>query len=237
MRNFHSLVILHLRNNLEAVFHLSSVASVLSRCPCLKVELHKFIPMQSQYSSHSSMLMEKMLCQHSLLTAKVTVIRGGGGDGSRAALKDRGRDVIPLVHCQDSWDEWHCGSCSPAPVAHISPIYLPSPTFTDTNRFAGEWIDYLPSQSDSHSLWSPSHCPSSCLSLPVANSIMKCLSDRSCLRWLHSQWPSTLQDLTRKRSLCMEHVESAEGCLYVHTHIPVLYTLCAWAHMNVYLKY
>lgn len=64
-----------------------------------------FIPVQRQYSSHTSMLMEKLLRQHSLLTGKVTVSSGvGKDDGSRAAWKDRGRGVIPLVPCQETSD-------------------------------------------------------------------------------------------------------------------------------------
>lgn len=48
--------------------------------------------MQRQYSLHSSMLRGKLLCQHRLLTSKVTVScrEGGGMDGRlRATQKDR----------------------------------------------------------------------------------------------------------------------------------------------------
>ena len=46
-----------------------------------------FIPLQRQYSSRTSMLMEELLCQHSLLTGKVTVSSGG-----RAGCREGGRE-------------------------------------------------------------------------------------------------------------------------------------------------
>lgn len=51
-----------------------------------------FIPMHSQYSSHTSMLMEKLLRQRSLLTGKVTVSsrRGLGRRHGGWGLMDRG---------------------------------------------------------------------------------------------------------------------------------------------------
>lgn len=87
------------------------------RSPWLKVQLcqgvqEAFIPMQHQYCSHTSVLMDKLLCQHRLLTGKVTVSSGGGlgavregggtDDGSRAAWEDRGRDVITVRSPQTS---------------------------------------------------------------------------------------------------------------------------------------
>lgn len=59
-----------------------------------------FIRMQRQYTLHTGTAVEKLLCQHGLLTAKVTVSwgrqeegaghGGRGDDGSRAAIKDGG---------------------------------------------------------------------------------------------------------------------------------------------------
>lgn len=50
-----------------------------------------FLPMQCQYSSHTSLLIEKLLCQHSMLMGKVTVSLGGGLGTGREGELDRTR--------------------------------------------------------------------------------------------------------------------------------------------------
>lgn len=60
-----------------------------SKLSCIKV---CSVPMQRQYSSHTSVLMEKLLCQHSLLTAKVTVSSEAGLEAALDAGREGGTD-------------------------------------------------------------------------------------------------------------------------------------------------
>lgn len=105
-----------------------------------------FIPMQRQYTLHTGTAVEKLLCQHGLLTAKVTVSWGGGrrgldtgwggmDDGSRAAMKDGGRDVMDVRSPGTSDNAVTALRPSPLPLL-LAQIIL-----------QGKRIDYLPSVS------------------------------------------------------------------------------------------
>lgn len=76
--------LVQMRDPLVKTYFPWTSASIPVRCLPVKGELDKgvheaFIPMQRQYTSHTGAAVEKLLCQHGLLTAKVTVSWGVGG--------------------------------------------------------------------------------------------------------------------------------------------------------------
>lgn len=93
-----------MRNPLVKICFPWISASIPVRCLPVKGELDKgvheaFISTQRQYTLHTGTAVEKLLCQHGLLTAKVTVScvwggldtgRGGMDDGSRLQWRTEG---------------------------------------------------------------------------------------------------------------------------------------------------
>lgn len=238
---FHNVVMLLLLKNLDTsltsvqplqcwiYFPWTNVAIPVRRAR-LKDELCKgvqevFIPMQRQYSSHMSMLMEKLLCQHRLLTGKVRVSSGGGGlDAGRdgwwieGCWKDRGRDVITVGSPETS--------DTAVAAVHLTHLPLLSHFYWHKSFYRG--LDRL------FTLSVCDHPPPS-IYLPVANSIMRCLSGRSCLSadCVLNDMSRTLQDHTRKISLSdIWSVLSKLGDVFcVHTYVlAFLYPACMCWH-------
>lgn len=181
--------------------------------------------MQRQYSSHMSMLMEKLLCQHRLLTGKVRVsfgvggwTQGGMGDGSRAVGRTGGGTVITVGSPETS--------DTAVAAVHLTHLPLLSHFYWHKSFYRG--LDRL------FTLSVCDHPPPS-IYLPVANSIMRCLSGRSCLSagCVLNDMSRTLQDHTRKISLSdIWSVLSKLGDVFcVHTYVlAFLYPACMCWH-------
>lgn len=131
-------------------------------------------------------LLENLLRQHELLTAKVTVssVRHGEGrgwgrdDGSKG--RAGGRDVSG---CPETGDNAAVTPPPPPPAnIHLLPLLL---TQIILQR---NWVDYLPSQSVITSPPDLRCRPSTCLRSPAANSHMRRSSVRSRFSRPRSQW-------------------------------------------------
>lgn len=146
------------------------------------------------------------------------------GDGSRAAWKDRGRDVI-TVRSPETSD-------TAVAAVHLTPLPLLSHFYWHKSFYRG--MDRL------FTLSVCDHPPPS-IYLPVANSIMRRLSSRSCLSadCALNDMSRTLQDHTRKISLSdIWSVLSRLGDVCVCTRMSLhSYTLRACADMIVNLRY
>lgn len=182
--------------------------------------------------------MEKLLCQHSLLTGKVTV---SSGEGRR--------------------DGWWIESC----VEGQREGHYPSGTLSGLRRQVTlqwlqsiSWSSYLTRLPPlPHFYWHKSFCREMnrlftlSVRCMVASSLSIFLSLFACSKVYYEvfKWQvmpqltalsmtcRTLQDHTRERSLYIEDVESAQWCVDMHMLfpcVPLLGATCAWIY-EVYI--
>lgn len=220
---------LHFIQILQVIKLWSAAVTISIRCPQIKVKLHKGV--QELFCTHAvsvwftqAFTVKKLLCQHVVFIGKVTVSSGRGLDVGREEIwmMDWGLHERAEGGMQSLWYPVGTRETSTTAVAAVHVILkLISQAFTSLSLLLLTQTILQGNASISYPLsltrvvydHPPFFCP-----LPVANSIMKCWSDRSCFSWLHTQWH--VQDIhTRKRSLYIENVYSAGRCLHMQISV------------------